>query len=137
VCDGIGLQRLDSRDEPPLIEESTRSLDPRRSEESLASREVFSDGGEQGVVAGVSRQVRFGSNDAVAIVDRRTLEELHAPKGWSKSSRLVSHGKALADLEADVGDTRALIGHPFIAEAGCLNPPRYPSSFLAMTTRWT
>ena len=44
----------------------------------------------------------------------------------------------IADLVADVGDTRAPIGHPFIVEAaGCLSPAAYPSSFLAMTTRWT
>jgi hypothetical protein len=62
--------------------------------------------------------------------------DLYAPTGEPKRSRFVALGKTVADLEAD----SATLGHREAipsSEAGCLNRRAYPSSFLAMTTRWT
>jgi len=121
VGDSVGVQRLDSRDEPPLIEESARIFDPYRSEQFLARAEVLGDGGEQGVMPWVLGRDGFGSNEVLAIVDRSAVEQLYAPKGKPQSSRFVALGQTLVDLKADVGDTRALIGHLLIVGAGCLD----------------
>ena len=78
----------------------------------------------------------LGGDKAWARVYRSAVEDLYTPKGEPESSGLVALGETLADLKADVGDTRMLIGHLLMVEAGCLNRRAYPSSFLAITIRW-
>jgi hypothetical protein len=112
---------MDSRDEPPVVKESARILGSGRGEQSLASAEVLGDGGQQGVEAGVPGRDGLGSNEVMASVDRSPLDEWEAPERKPKSSGLVVFGKTRADLEANVGNIRTLVGHPHSVEAGCIN----------------
>jgi len=116
--DGVSVQRLDSRNEPPLVEESARTLDPRWSNQPFASAEVLGNGGEQSVVACIPGRDWFRIDKDLAIDERSTLNDLDAPKGEPKSCRFVALGETQADLKTDVGDGRALIGHITIVEAG-------------------
>ena len=74
MCDGVGVQGLYSRYEPPLVEESARVLDPVGGEQPFASAEVLGDGCEQGVIARVPGCNGFGSDEALTLVDRSTFD---------------------------------------------------------------
>jgi hypothetical protein len=86
--------------------------------------------------AGVPRRGGFGDHEVEVIVDRCTVEDRHSPDGESGGPWFVALGTTPADLEADVGDARVLRGHLAIAGTGCPCRQAYPSSALAMTTRW-
>ena len=136
MCDGVCVEGLNSRYEPPSIEESAPVLDPGGGKLSCTSAQVLADGCEECVKVHISGRGGLAGDKAWARLYRSTVEDLDTPKGEPESSGLVALGETLADLEADVGDGRGLMGHLLMVGAGCLDRRAYPSSFLAITTRW-
>ena len=116
--DGIGVEGLDSRDEPPPLEEPGLVFDPGRGELVAPGAEVLGNSRQESVKAWVSHGCRRCRHQSIMLVTPGTFEDLDESKRQPQSSSFVAFGQATSNLNGNINDARAHMRHGSIVEAG-------------------